>query len=313
MDIQYFNPLSRGWARMKKALFQPFDLKKWFVVGFTAFLAGLTDWHGGSGSGTKGRGSIDWDEVVYFPYTAWEWLLDNPGWVPLIVIGVISIFILVVLLTWLSSRGSFMFLDNVIHNRAQVTKPWYEYRAEGNSLFLWRVFFGILVFAIVVLYFIQCYTAIRDLYESRVNVSILMMPVILMLLGFLGILLVTGYINLLLSDFVVPLMYKYRINAVTAWLQFLPLFASHLFYFIGYGLVFLFLIILIVIGIVFAGLLTLCIGFLLLLIPYINAVVLLPISYTLRAFSVEFLEQFGPAYHIFPRPAAGPLDEQTRS
>jgi hypothetical protein len=140
MSIQYLNPLSRGWERMRKALFQPFDLKKWFVVGFTAFLAGLTDWHGGGGSGAKSRGRIDWDDVVYFPYKAWEWLLDNPGWFTLIVIGIFFTFILVVLFTWLSSRGKFMFLDNVIHNRAQVINPWYEYRAEGNSLFLWSFF-----------------------------------------------------------------------------------------------------------------------------------------------------------------------------
>jgi hypothetical protein len=194
-----------------------------------------------------------------------------------------------------------MFLDNVIHDRALVTKPWYEYRAEGNSLFLWKFFFGLLVFAIILVYFMQCYSTVRDLYESRVDVDILMMPVILMILGFLGIVMVTAYIDLLLSDFVVLLMYQYRINVVQAWLQFLPLFSSYFFYFIGYGLLVLFLLILVVIGIVVAGLLTFCIGFVFLLIPYINAVVLLPISYALRAFSVEFLEQFGPAYHIFPR------------
>jgi hypothetical protein len=77
--------------------------------------------------------------------------------------------------------------------------------------------------------------------------------------------------------------------------------------------VILFLNILIVIGIVLVGLLTCCVGFVLLIIPYINAVVLLPISYTLRAFSVEFLQQFGPAYHFFPRTEAGPINEEMKS
>ena len=45
MQIRFIDPLSRGWGRMKKALFQPFDMKKWFLVGFTAFLAGLADCH----------------------------------------------------------------------------------------------------------------------------------------------------------------------------------------------------------------------------------------------------------------------------
>ena len=51
-----------------------------------------------------------------------------------------------------------------------------------------------------------------------------------------------------------------------------------------------------------AGLFTCCLGFTLLAIPYIGSVVTLPISYTFRTFSLEFLEQFGPGYTIFPRP-----------
>jgi hypothetical protein len=56
----------------------------------------------------------------------------------------------------------------------------------------------------------------------------------------------------------------------------------------------------VVICVIIACLLTCCIGFLFLIIPYINAVVLLPISYAFRAFSVEFLGQFGPGFVLFP-------------
>jgi hypothetical protein len=41
MTIAYFEPLSRAWQRMKQALFNPFNLNKWFIIGFNAFLAGL--------------------------------------------------------------------------------------------------------------------------------------------------------------------------------------------------------------------------------------------------------------------------------
>jgi hypothetical protein len=56
----------------------------------------------------------------------------------------------------------------------------------------------------------------------------------------------------------------------------------------------------IVLGIIVAGFLTCCIGFLILAIPYVGSVVLLPVSYLFRALSVEFLEQFGPEYVLFP-------------
>jgi hypothetical protein len=113
-----------------------------------------------------------------------------------------------------------------------------------------------------------------------------------------------GFINLLVRDFLVPIMYKERIAVLTAIRKFLPLFLSHLLYFLGYAIFRFVIVIVVVIGIVIVGLATCCVGFLLFAIPYINAVVLLPVSYSLRAFSVEFLEQFGSEYHIFPREAS---------
>jgi hypothetical protein len=38
MTIRFMEPLGRAWQRMKQALFRPFDIHKWFVVGFNAFL-----------------------------------------------------------------------------------------------------------------------------------------------------------------------------------------------------------------------------------------------------------------------------------
>ena len=43
MSIHYIEPLSRAISRTKQALFNPMDPRKWFVVGFSAFLAALTD------------------------------------------------------------------------------------------------------------------------------------------------------------------------------------------------------------------------------------------------------------------------------
>jgi hypothetical protein len=57
--------------------------------------------------------------------------------------------------------------------------------------------------------------------------------------------------------------------------------------------------------IVIFGLVTCCIGFILLAIPYINVVILLPVPVWFRGFSVEFLEQFGEDYKFFPDEVAG--------
>lgn len=306
MEIRYFDPLSRAWERMKKALFRPFDLKNWFVVGFTAFLSGLTDCHGGGNGKTGWQEPSDIHTLMNFPETAREWLMENPVLAILIAFGIVLAIVLVIVLTWLSSRGKFMFLDNVVHNRALVAQPWREYRTEGNSLFLWRVVFGFAVLAVVLVYLAACFSTLYARYEQYGDTAGLIGPLILMGLGLLVLMIVISGISLFLSDFVVPVMYRHRISAVRGWGVFIRLFSLHPAQFIGYALLVLLLIIILVVAIVIGGLITCCIGFLILAIPYINEVLLLPVTYTLRAFSVEFLEQFGPDFQVFPRPEAAP-------
>src|SRR5476651_235617 len=45
--IDFTRAFDSAWERMMIILFRPFDLGKWFVIGFSAFLAGLLQ--GGNG------------------------------------------------------------------------------------------------------------------------------------------------------------------------------------------------------------------------------------------------------------------------
>ncbi|MBN2354536.1 hypothetical protein JXO59_00400 [candidate division KSB1 bacterium] len=303
MEIRYFDPLSRAWTRTKRALFQPFDLRKWFVVGFTAFLAGLMDWGGNRGS--TGWSDDNWnrhylDDIAEFPAIAWQWLMDHPGWFTLIVIGVFLFVLLLIVLTWLSSRGKFMFLDNVVHDRQQVAAPWRDYKSLGNSLFFWRLVYGLVVFIVLILLLNTAWHYFLDLYRIDFPLDAVILALVKWLFLFFIFMLVTGYISMFLDSFVVPIMYKNHLTAWAAWGEFYRLFIDHILHFLGFGIFVFVLMVLVVIGIIIAGFLTCCIGFILLIIPYINAVVLLPVSYTFRALAIEFLQQFGPNYRIFP-------------
>ena len=81
MKIEFFAPFSQSWTRMKKALFQPFDLGKWFVVGFTAFLAGLLDYKGGGNGNNNAKYSFDEGLQAFFtfPETIRDWLMAHPS------------------------------------------------------------------------------------------------------------------------------------------------------------------------------------------------------------------------------------------
>ncbi|UCE17637.1 MAG: hypothetical protein JSV84_12235 [Gemmatimonadota bacterium] len=287
---------------MTKALFKPFDIHKWLVVGFTAFLAGLTDWTGEGGSGGDGRGDADVEDVLNFPLVAWDWLLDHPGWFTLILFGFIFVIVLGILLTWLSSRGKFMFLDNVVHDRAQVVKPWYEFRGLGNSLFVWRLCFGVICFIVFMAFLVFSFFVFHHLYESYFPLWTTALSTLGLAVLALSLIVTAAYVALFLNDFVVPIMYKNNVTVIPAWGRFLQLFGRHLLHFLLYGILVLFFYVSVIICVILAGLMTCCIGFIFLIIPYINSVITLPISYTFRAFSLEFLEQFGPEFSIFPQP-----------
>lgn len=304
MTIQFMEPLSRAWARMKTALFKPFDIHRWFVVGFNAFLAGLMDAaNGGGGSRFSKEGNFG--EFIHFPATAWSWLMDHPGWAIAILFGVLVAIAVVVVLTWVSSRGVFMFVDNVVRNSVEIAKPWREYQKEGNSLFVWRLLLGIASFAAFGLVLSYFFVRGAALYDSGVSPILPIGFIIGLGLVVLGLVLVWGYIVLFLKDFVAALMYRNRISCGEAWRLFLDVFRKYPFHFVGYGLIVFLLMIMFVIAVVFAGLATCCIGWILLAIPYISTVVTLPAWYAYRGFSLEFLAQFGPEFDAFKRQSAG--------
>lgn len=299
MNITYFEPFSRAWSRMKIALFKPFDLHKWLIIGFNAFLAGLIG--GPRSSGSSGwRADASFREFLGFPNKVWEWLMDHPGWfIGIVFIGMFVI-ILVIILIWLSSRGTFMFLDNVVHDRAEVAKPWNRYRTEGNSLFLWRLVFILICTLLFTSYIIFFFITASNLYKGSYYERVPVVFIVAIALLFILTAIVIGFISMFLNSFVAPIMYKSNIKATQAWGSFLSLFKRYPFHFILYGLLVFVLGILAVIFIAVAGLLTCCVGLLLLIIPYIGTVITLPIWYTFRAFSLEFLAQFGPEYELFP-------------
>ena len=305
MTIQFLEPLNRAWDRMKTALFRPFDLHKWFVFGFSAFLAGMMDASNGGGSGRAGKDG-SFREFIHFPREAWDWLVSHPAWTAAILFAVLVVIAVVVALTWVSSRGVFMFLDNVVRDRVEIARPWRDYEKEGNSLFVWRLLFGLFTFAVLGGILTVFFVKGAEIYDRGLGPELPILLIAGAMLAVLAFVLVWGYIALFLKDFVAAVMYRNRISCAAAWRLFLDIFKKYPMHFIGYGLLIFLLMILFVIAVFMAVLGTCCIGLFFLIIPYISTVVTLPVWYTYRAFSLEFLAQFGPEYDVFPKPSAEP-------
>ena len=140
MNISPVDPIGPAWDRMVNILFRPFDVKKWLLLGFCSFLAHCGE--GGGGNIPSEIGDVFEEGGAYPELSAMvvNWVQDNMA---LAIAGIfivgMMVLALTVFVTWISSRGKFMMLDGIIRNRGAVQEPWVEYRAEGNSLTVFRL------------------------------------------------------------------------------------------------------------------------------------------------------------------------------
>jgi hypothetical protein len=294
--------------RVKIMLFRPFDLRKWFVIGFCAWLAYLGS--GGGGGGGRGGGPN-----INIPHRqghdaqigqalneAKEYLLDNLYWIiPVAVIVVVVVVGIGLLITWLNSRGRFMFLHCVAKNKAEIKVPWQKFRKQANSLFLFRIVLGIISLPVVGLPIFGIVLLII-MMASRTG------PLIVSISGVvvLGLLIFVLSIALFLvkkftMDFVVPIMFLRTSSCLSGWREFMTILSANK---LRFALYLLFqIVIAITIGAIIA--IGFCIGCclccvsVLLLIPYIGKVIVLPLLVFERAYSLHYLRQFGPDFDVF--------------
>ena len=79
--VSVIDPIGQAFEKVKTILFRPFELGKWFIIGFCAWLAYLGSGGGcggGGGSGRGGRGSFNVQEGFG---EAKEYVLANLHWI----------------------------------------------------------------------------------------------------------------------------------------------------------------------------------------------------------------------------------------
>jgi hypothetical protein len=302
--IEIFAPFGAAYELMKTILFRPFDIGKWLVIAFAAFLSGA--WGGGFNPGRLGRfGSGDWR---YRATSHGNWPTDwtMPAWaIALIIVGALAVVCLVLVLVWVTARGRFIFTDCVVKNRAAIAEPWHEFRREGNSFFLFSLAVGFVAMLLTVVLILIILVPLGLFSSNKVAATgfgvTAVIVIIIIGLAWLVFSLFFG----LVSHFMVPVMYRRRCSAKDAFLDVARLVLHHPGPFV---LLVLFGIVLaIAVGILGAVIacLTCCIGGL----PYISTVLLLPAIVWLLAFKLLFIRQFGDEYDVwatvgFPAPAA---------
>jgi hypothetical protein len=286
--IEIFKPFGDALELMKKILFQPFDLKKWLVIGFAAWLANL----GGGGGG--GGGNFNYPDKRRGDVTKLNETISQipqPVLIAAVCILVCLVLLLIVLFAWLRARGRFIFVDCIVRNRAAIVEPWKEFRAEGNSFFLFSLLVVLALVAVMVIAglvlivpFIPWHGQAQPGVAFWIGLSL-----------FVFVAVCLAFVWALASQLMVPIMYRQRCLARLAFARAVDLVTSHPGPILLYVLFFL----LLAVAAVMISCAVICATCCIAAIPYVGTVILLPIPVTLGAFSLLFLRQFGPDYDVW--------------
>ena len=285
-------PLQTAWNSMLDQLFHPFDLNRWIFLGFTAWLARV-----GEGGGRFDT-SLSHEDRANFHSFAHELWAEHAHLILAILVPLLLLMLaLGIALTWVRCRGNFVFLDNVVTKNSAVVAPWQHTRIIGQALFRWTLVYALCALLALLL-------ALAPLlwlgFQSRQGLPVSMplmlgLSIPLLLLWVLAIVL----IDVLLNDFVVPLMARHQETTGAAWRRLGHLLRNHLGTVVGYLALRAALSAAAMALIFIGGCLTCCCLFVLLMVPVVWAVVALPWLLFIRLYSLEFLRQFGPDFDLW--------------
>lgn len=328
--LAVLQPLGLAWRRTHQILFEPFQLSKWLRLGFCVFLMGTAPGGalGGGGGGPQSRGWLQpfrdnddgggdsgtktisriLDRRGPAELNPWPWIQEHLALILFLTFSVVAVLLVIgVLQTWLSSRARFMVLDGVVHNRGAILLPWRTYRREGNSLFRFRLLLGVISFGVLgALVAVSMVLGWSDIQASLIHEAAWSARATVVMIGLVGLLLIwflaIGVVDVVLLDFVAPVMHLHRLPVRASWRPVLQtVVKEHPKGFALYILTKIVLNTLVSILTMVAILCTCCLA----AVPYIGTVLLLPLSLLQLTYPLAFLEQLGPGWEFLSprRPA----------
>jgi hypothetical protein len=223
---------SADWT--KKALFKPFNFKKWLILTFIALMAGSMsngcNFNTGGGGGDHhyeesqqkqggGTGACETPPIVNRKSTGEDVAIM---WV-FLGAAILFIVVIMVLFTWLGSRFSFVFIDNIVKNDASVRKPFSDNADVGNSYFRFNIVFMLVFLAsiaaliglgIFICFGMGLFTALQAPEPSGKAIGEFLLVFIPFLLVFIMVTCAAGVFMTMLVDLVLPIMYKDRITTL---------------------------------------------------------------------------------------------------
>ena len=296
--ISVIDPIGPAIEHVRLMLFKPFNLSKWLIVGFCAWLAQLGR---GGGSGGGGNGwRADGHEPIF--HAIRDGILAHLAVIIFVAAIIVPIVIIImVALCWLRSRGQFMFVHCVAGNKAEVAVPWNKFALHGNSLFLFRIVIGLIFLLVIGLPvavavfagIVMCATGFNPAAIIGLTGAIFVSVVVAVLFGLIA---------KFTTDFVVPIMFLNTESCVAGWKQCLALISGNkaqIALYILFQIVISLAIGFIAMTVCLVTCCCCCCLLVLFVLPYVGTVILLPLIAFKRAYSLFYLRQFGAQFDVF--------------
>jgi hypothetical protein len=281
-----------AYAHTRRLLF-PFRFEHWLTLGLVAFLEQCG--RGGVGGALPGAppraGWPSPDSGTGDLSNVGTWFTAHLALIVAVAIGAFAFLILVVaVVTWIGSRATFVYIDDVATGRGELARPWKAHAEQAQSYFAWR--FGLaaaLLGALALLVVLAVGAAFLIARGGPAGAGAGALLLIALVPVFVLALLAGGLGAMALRDFVAPLQMRTHAPAGAAVRQLADLVRAHPLPFLMY------VVLKIVFEIVRGAVLVMatCVTLCCILLPVVTQTALQPLFFFERAWSLFFLRQMG--------------------
>ncbi|MDD3118754.1 MAG: hypothetical protein PHQ27_06220 [Victivallales bacterium] len=311
-EISNLAATASAFRHTREILFQPFDIVVWLVLALCAWLSQL-----GSELGAWGNNLLksllrtkfghnhnfllkiragDYSDLKECVASVENFLSSvNPIW---LVLGLMLFLALWLLLLWIRAQAQIVFIDNLVHRSTRFMASFREHFHNGNSIFLWEIVYSmvspLLMFSVGIMPLLLALPWLKSCIEAKTFLPPGEMAITGMVIAVTLVFFVALLMKLLLFyfyQFIIPIVFIRNCNAFRATAIGAGLFKNHTWTFIKYVILY------VVLMLVFSTLLfaiiiaTCCLVMLPMMIPYVWAVLLLPVLVFFRLLGLELLNQ----------------------
>jgi len=298
--------VQEAWDRMVLLLFKPGDPVRWLSIGFCAWIAIFSLMGGGvdlptpKSAMTRFQQSPSMESLRAMYQQGYDQALTQlhatglP--LPLLLTGLVILMIAWALLSsWVRARGAFMLLHRWHQPDATIAQSWAVSRGLGRSLFLFRLLFNLAMLALLALIGVgAAFSVVLPLVAGVPWSDHMLLWMAVWLTVLLLHISLWGTAVLLLDEWVTPVMYWRRVGALAAWRTVLNLCNEQPTGVVIYLTLYPFVWLAAMLAVLAVCICTCCIACIGLFLPYVNALLLLPVLLFLRGLGISFMRQWRP-------------------